>query len=44
MNNRKGILGAGNWIDDYVKVIDAWQSGHLSEYPFGLSRDRWLTV
>jgi sugar/nucleoside kinase (ribokinase family) len=26
MNNRTGILGAGNWIVDYVKVIDAWPS------------------
>ena len=24
MSNRKGILGAGNWIVDHVKVIDAW--------------------
>ena len=37
MNNRKGILGAGNWIDDYVKVIDAWPNQDtlaniLSEY------------
>jgi sugar/nucleoside kinase (ribokinase family) len=24
MIDRKGILGAGNWIVDYVKVIDAW--------------------
>jgi sugar/nucleoside kinase (ribokinase family) len=26
MSDRKGILGAGNWIVDYVKVIDAWPS------------------
>ncbi len=26
MNDRTGILGAGNWIVDYVKVIDAWPS------------------
>lgn len=24
MIDRKGILGAGNWIVDHVKVIDAW--------------------
>jgi sugar/nucleoside kinase (ribokinase family) len=24
MSDRKGILGAGNWIVDHVKVIDAW--------------------
>ena len=24
MSERKGILGAGNWIVDHVKVIDAW--------------------
>ena len=34
---RKGILGAGNWIVDYVKVIDAWPNQDtlaniLSEY------------
>jgi sugar/nucleoside kinase (ribokinase family) len=37
MNDRKGILGAGNWIVDYVKVIDAWPNQDtlaniLSEY------------
>jgi sugar/nucleoside kinase (ribokinase family) len=26
MSDRKGILGAGNWIVDHVKVIDAWPS------------------
>jgi sugar/nucleoside kinase (ribokinase family) len=26
MTDRKGILGAGNWIVDHVKVIDAWPS------------------
>jgi sugar/nucleoside kinase (ribokinase family) len=26
MSERKGILGAGNWIVDHVKVIDAWPS------------------
>ncbi|MBV8378142.1 MAG: carbohydrate kinase family protein [Verrucomicrobia bacterium] len=26
MVDRKGILGAGNWIVDHVKVIDAWPS------------------
>jgi sugar/nucleoside kinase (ribokinase family) len=26
MNDRTGILGAGNWIVDHVKVIDAWPS------------------
>jgi sugar/nucleoside kinase (ribokinase family) len=24
MSNRRGILAAGNWIVDHVKVIDAW--------------------
>ena len=24
MSDRKGILGAGNWIVDHIKVIDAW--------------------
>ncbi len=24
MSDREGILGAGNWIVDHVKVIDAW--------------------
>ncbi len=24
MSDRKGILGAGNWIVDHVKVIDGW--------------------
>src|ERR1700688_4476487 len=24
MSERKGILGAGNWIVDHVQVIDAW--------------------
>jgi len=37
MNNRKGILGAGNWIVDHVKIIDAWPNQDtlaniLSEY------------
>ena len=26
MSDRKGILGAGNWIVDHIKVIDAWPS------------------
>ena len=26
MSDRKGIIGAGNWIVDHVKVIDAWPS------------------
>lgn len=26
MSDRNGILGAGNWIVDHVKVIDAWPS------------------
>jgi sugar/nucleoside kinase (ribokinase family) len=26
MRERKGIIGAGNWIVDHVKVIDAWPS------------------
>src|SRR5580704_19581859 len=24
MSDRRGILGAGNWIVDHIKVIDAW--------------------
>src|ERR1700675_1359387 len=37
MSERKGILGAGNWIVDHVKVIDAWPNQDtlaniLSEY------------
>jgi sugar/nucleoside kinase (ribokinase family) len=26
MSDRRGILGAGNWIVDHIKVIDAWPS------------------
>jgi sugar/nucleoside kinase (ribokinase family) len=26
MNDRNGILAAGNWIVDHIKVIDAWPS------------------
>jgi sugar/nucleoside kinase (ribokinase family) len=26
MSDRKGILGAGNWIVDHIKVVDAWPS------------------
>jgi sugar/nucleoside kinase (ribokinase family) len=26
MSDRKGILSAGNWIVDHIKVIDAWPS------------------
>src|ERR1700721_2828964 len=37
MSERKGILGAGNWIVDHVKVIDSWPNQDtlaniLSEY------------
>ena len=37
MSDRKGILGAGNWIVDHVKVIDALaQPGHIGEYHIGI--------